>query len=337
MGKFGRLASTQMVTGVSGRRDVTVVVPVKDEVRDLPELLASLEAQTERAFEIIVVDGGSTDGTIDLLRQAQSDGRLRLIEAGQASPGKGRNIGTEAASTTWIAYTDAGIRLDEHWLERLTRVASADPDASVVYGAYEPVAATFFERCAALAYVEPRSRGERGCVRSGSIASCLLKKEVWEAVGGFPDLRAAEDRIFMRGVAESRVGITFAPEAVVHWRLQTGLASTFRRFRTYSRHNVVAGEQANWHYGVARLYAPVLAAAALAAVLDPEWLLLPVAAAQARVAKTIWERREGRGLAWAARPLQFLTVEAVLVTVDAATFVGWFQGARDRGRARPAA
>jgi hypothetical protein len=52
------------------------------------------------------------------------------------------------------------------------------------------------------------------------------------------------------------------------------------------------------------------------------------------VAKTIWSKREGRGIVWAARPFQFLAVEAILVTVDAATFVGWFDGLREKRRLR---
>jgi hypothetical protein len=45
----------------------------------------------------------------------------------------------------------------------------------------------------------------------------------------------------------------------------------------------------------------------------------------ARVGRSIWARREGRGVWWAANPARVATVGAVLLTVDAAMFVGWGQ------------
>jgi hypothetical protein len=86
------------------------------------------------------------------------------------------------------------------------------------------------------------------------IASCLLRRSAWAGVGGFPDLRAAEDRIFMRALATAGHRQATAPEAIATWQLQPDLVRTFRRFRTYSRVNVSVGEQRHWHYGVARQY-----------------------------------------------------------------------------------
>ena len=60
--------------------------------------LESLETQTRRPDEIIVVDGGSTDRTIHVIRrQASTNPRLRLIEAPGANIARGRNIAADAA------------------------------------------------------------------------------------------------------------------------------------------------------------------------------------------------------------------------------------------------
>ena len=42
-----------------------------------------------------------------------------VLEAGSATPGRGRNLGFETAATRWVALTDAGIELDAHWLSDL--------------------------------------------------------------------------------------------------------------------------------------------------------------------------------------------------------------------------
>src|SRR5688572_23865701 len=112
---------------------VSLVVPVKNEELSLPGLIASINGQTRLPEEVIIVDGGSTDGTVAFMKHvAASDPRFRLIEAGEATPGRGRNVGAAAAQHEWIAFTDAGIRLEATWLERLTEVVERDPAIEVV-------------------------------------------------------------------------------------------------------------------------------------------------------------------------------------------------------------
>src|SRR5438034_7512720 len=173
---------------------ISLVVPVRDEELSLPSLIQSIYAQTRPPAEIILVDGGSTDRSAAIARQmASTDARFRLLEAGVATPGRGRNVGIAAASCDWIALTDAGIDLEPEWLERLAAVAERDPSVDVVYGNFEPLAASLFERCAALSYPPAKTARPGGRMRGPSVASCLLRRAVWEAVEGFPDLRAAED------------------------------------------------------------------------------------------------------------------------------------------------
>jgi glycosyltransferase involved in cell wall biosynthesis len=314
---------------------ISLVIPVRNEEASLPALLASIQRQARPPDEVILVDGGSTDGTVALARQLTfSDPRYRVLEAGDATPGRGRNVGIAAARHDWIALTDAGIRLEPTWLAELAAVVGRGPETQVVYGNFEPVAESFFERCAALAYVPPRQRRAEGRMRGSSTASMLLHRAVWEGVGGFPDGRAAEDLVFMERVAQSGYKVGWAPAATVHWHLQPTLARTFRRFALYSKHNVWAGRQRYWHYGLARQYLLAALFVALGLLHNPLWFAVPVAGFLARVAKSIWARREGRGLAWMLNPVQFALVALILAAIDLATFVGWFQALRHRPPAR---
>ena len=159
-------------------------------------------------------------------------------------------------------------------------------------------------------------------MRGPSIASCLLHRNVWRAVGGFPDLRAAEDLVFIERCQQ--VGrIAWAPQAVVRWQLQPTLKATFRRFALYSYHNVLAGRQRYWHYGIARKYLLALVIVILAAVHNRVWLFVLGFAAIARVARSIWNYDEQRRLAWLCNPARLLLVGTILAVVDLATFVGW--------------
>jgi cellulose synthase/poly-beta-1,6-N-acetylglucosamine synthase-like glycosyltransferase len=305
---------------------VSLVIPIRNEEASLGELVSSISRQTCSPDEVILVDGGSTDRTVTLARRLSAqDKRFRVLEAGEATPGRGRNVGIAAATQDWVALTDGGIRLEPTWLKRLVAVAERDPSIDVVYGNYEPTTDTFFQRCAALAYVPAKQPREGERMRGPCIASCLIRRIVWQAVGGFPDLRATEDLIFMERVQGHGFGIGWAPDATVTWQIQPSLARTFRRFALYSKHNVWAGRQRYWHYGVARLYLAALPFVALAVLHNPCWLGLPLAGSLTRVARSIWVRREGRGVRWLLSPVQFVGVGLVLAAIDLATFVGWVQ------------
>jgi glycosyltransferase involved in cell wall biosynthesis len=318
---------------------VSLVVPLRNEEGSVAELIRSLLVQTRPPDEVVLVDGGSTDATVELAREiTKHDPRFRIIEAGLATPGRGRNVGIEAAAQEWIALTDAGIRLEPDWLERLVEVANQDPQADVVYGNYEPVLGSWFERCATLVYVPPKQFRPGGPMRGPSIASALLRRSVWNQVGGFPDLRAAEDLVFMEKIDQMSFKIGWAPQATAHWRIQPSLSRTFRKFVLYSKHNVWAERQRYWHYGVARQYLVMMPFLVLAVLVSAWWLCVPIAWLLARVAKSIFVRREEQGLTWMLNPLQFAGVAGIMLTIDLATFVGWAQASLHRpARRDPAA
>jgi len=313
---------------------VSLVVPVKNEADTIECLMSSVAGQTRRPDEMIIVDGGSRDGTTEIVeewlkRRSMSDWG-RIVRVDDATPGKGRNIGVDNAKYNWIAFTDAGIRLEQPWLERMIEVAERDNQIDVVYGSYEPVTETLFERCAALAYVAPKELRAGQWMRGPVVPSSLIRREVWKGVGGFPDLRAAEDLIFMEAIDREGYKIAWAPQAVVWWRIPSTLRDVFRRFALYSMHNVRIGRQYDWHYGVVRQYVAWVIFAILALVWSRWFWLGPLIGYGARVGKGIWARREGRGLLWAVNPIQFALVAAVLLTIDAAMFTGWWNAIRER-------
>lgn len=313
-----------MSAELSRLEGITLVVPMRNEEESIEALLSSIACQTYPPDEIVLVDGGSTDRTVAVTyERTRHDSRFRIVEAGPATPGRGRNIGIAAAKNDWIALTDAGIRLEPTWLERLVAVRNAEPRLDVVYGNYEPGVRTWLEGCAALAYVPPKEPKPGGLWRGPFLASSLLRKTVWESVGGIPDLRAAEDLIFMERIQQRGFKIGYAPQAIVWWQIQPTLTRTFRRFALYSKHNVWAGRQRYWHYGVLRQYLAMLPFLLMAVVQHVAWLLVPFGWMIARVTRSIWKRRESNHVGWVFNPLRLTGVAIVLACIDLATFLGW--------------
>jgi glycosyltransferase involved in cell wall biosynthesis len=308
---------------------VSVIVPVRDEEHSIRELLDSLLQQTRPPDEIVIADGGSVDATPQIIEHYINQGApVRLLRAGPALPGRGRNVGAAAAKFDWLAFTDAGIRLDRDWLEHLIAGAEQDETLDVVYGAWEPVADTLFKECASIAYVPPPVAMSDGVVvRPRSIASALLRREAWSAVDGFPeDLRSAEDLLFMNRLEAAGYRAAFAPQSLVHWNLRPTLGSTFSRFLIYSRNNIRAGLWRQWQATILTRYAVLVALLIVALLIDPRWVWVPVALWLAMLgARAVVSIRRNRHCYPAALPgniVRVVVIMTVLAALDAAAIIG---------------
>jgi glycosyltransferase involved in cell wall biosynthesis len=313
---------------------ISVIIPVRNEEQSIGPLLECLINQTLKPAEIVITDGGSTDATCDIISGFVERGfPVRLIREAAALPGRGRNLAAAQATNEWIAFIDAGITPEANWLELLARRAQLADDINgvdVVYGSYEPVADTFFKRCAVMAYVAPPVETEGKWVRSRSVVSLLMKRSVWQTVGGFPeDLRSAEDLLFMKKIEQGNFRIANAPEALVHWQVQPTPWLTFKRFVTYSRNNLQAGLWRQWQAAIFKRYLLITISALPVIVFGFRWLLftlllwLLMLAVRALVA--IWRNRlcaPGTIVTNAARLLMLVPIIALL---DAATIIGTLQ------------
>lgn len=311
---------------------ISLIIPVYNESKTLERLINSIIEQSLQPEEVILVDGGSTDSTVSLAKSLFRDNKsFRIIEAGRAMPGKGRNIGAQEATCKWVAFTDAGIKLDRLWLEELANKTLLDSSVDIVYGNYSPQINSFFDKCAAIAYVPPLASGK---IRAKFIASTLMKKEVWETVGGFPDWRATEDLVFIEKTEKSGFQFTFAPGAIVYWQLRNGFISTFKRFDLYSAYNVWAGRQAYWHYGIAKQYLIVFAFILLAIFQSKFWILFLPIWIIARVEKRIWSHKYEFGARILFNPAIVFTVMLITLLIDTATFSGWIKALINKNGSR---
>jgi glycosyltransferase involved in cell wall biosynthesis len=299
---------------------VSVIVPVRNEERTLAELLDSLLAQTVTPDEIVLADGGSTDGTVALAR-SYADRRVRLVEIGPAYPGRGRNAAIRAARNDWLALIDGGCVAEPGWLENLlARRDALGQKPGVVFGECRPHVADEWDVAQALAFVGPAD--PRTGQRPPFVASSLLHRSVWERVGGFPEhLRAAEDLLFMKRLDELCVPWVRSPRAAVRWRLPPGPKGAWRRFRLYSAHHLAAGLYRTWHLRVMSMDLAALGLLGVAVVWPPSMVLL-VAGGTARLLRTVQRRRLNIPDGHAFRPDRLCRVALLLLLADAAAWVG---------------
>lgn len=307
---------------------ISVVVPVRDEEGSIAALIDALSNQTLPPNEIVITDGGSLDHTPAIVAEIIKGGApVRLIRDCDSLPGRARNLGVANARNSWIAFIDAGVKPAPNWLEALTQPVSRDASIDVVYGTYEPNIDSFFTECAVLSYVPPPVESEAGMVRPPSIASTLMRRDVWEKTGGFPEqLRSAEDLLFMRRIVETGAKIVRTPDAIVYWNIQPNFRGTFRRFSAYARNNIRAGLFGEWQ-GRIFIYYAVLAASALLAlffgvrslVIPPALWLLFLASRAVRALNRNRKKYPANLLRNLAR---VFVIVPILMVLDVATFVG---------------
>lgn len=311
----------------SSRPQVSLVIPLQDEETTIDALLGSIEAQSLRPDELVLVDAGSRDATLTHIRRFGGAVPTVVVEAGRIFPGIARNVGVHHARYGWIAFTDGGVTLARQWLEELLK--RVEPGVDVVLGAFDPVCSNFLTECAAIAYV-PRRRPDG--LRSPSVASIAISRRAFEVVGGFPPYRAAEDLVFLECVRQ-KLTCREAPQALIHWQLAGSVRATFRRFSEYSFHNLAAGRGRYWHWGVVRLYAALGLSLTVAVLHYWGWwssLLVP-SFFLGRTAKAAWTKRH-------SFPFETLSVKritgaaALLVVIDAATATGLLKWVRSTVR-----
>lgn len=105
--------------GPSMTDTVSIIVPCYNAERTLAETLDSALAQDGVALEIVVIDDGSTDGSLSIARKYEP--RVRVIAGPNRGASAARNAGIAATSAPWIVFLDA-----DDWLERGTLAKRLD-------------------------------------------------------------------------------------------------------------------------------------------------------------------------------------------------------------------
>ncbi|HZP22502.1 MAG TPA: glycosyltransferase, partial [Terriglobales bacterium] len=172
---------------------VSVTATVLNEADDIDALVSTLAEQTLRP-EVIVVDGGSTDGTWERLQAAQFKypGLVAIrdescnLKASRGPIARGRNVGIAAAHSEIIACADCGCVYDPEWLDRLTApIRNGDAEYTLGGSCFDPQDQTMWDLASA-PFFGLKQRAD-GTTRSCTARSMAFRKELWRRVGGFPE------------------------------------------------------------------------------------------------------------------------------------------------------
>ncbi|MCA9433091.1 MAG: glycosyltransferase family 2 protein, partial [Candidatus Omnitrophica bacterium] len=117
----------------------SVIIPMYNAASDIPNLLEALAAQTVIPEEVILVDDGSTDGSVDTAEEWRGnhpDYPLRILKQENRGPAKARNYGADESVGEILIFTDSDCLPDPGWVEGMTAPFS-DPSVVGVQGVYQ--------------------------------------------------------------------------------------------------------------------------------------------------------------------------------------------------------
>lgn len=201
--------------------NVSVIIPVRDGARYLPEAIASVRAQTVPAAELIVVDDGSADGSGDVALALGAD----CIRQAPAGIGAARNAGVRRARGDAVAFLDA----DDLWApDKLERQASALANDGALDGVFG-LAQQFLspdlpaEERARLRCPEDPQPG----IHAGAL---LVRRPAFERTGGFDESLPVGEFVDWYARA-AQLGLAFATLESLVLRRRLHAANTVRSRR----------------------------------------------------------------------------------------------------------
>jgi glycosyltransferase involved in cell wall biosynthesis len=309
---------------------VSVIVTVYNEGSSITRLLDSLAAQSRTPVEVVIVDGGSTDNTLDLLQSfgARGEWPLRVYSQPGANISQGRNTAIAAAQGEVIAVTDAGVRLDLRWLEELIRPFEQDPTVDTVAGFFLPDPQTPFETAMG-ATVLPAVTDVDPDTFLPSSRSVAFRKAAWSATEGYPEwLDYCEDVILDLQLFKRFGPFRFAPRALVYFRPRPDMFSFFLQYYRYARGDGKANLWPRRHAVRYLAYFVLLPALLLMAWQHSPWWLIGLLIGGAAYTFQPYRRlgKAMRPLAWHQKLYVIALVPVIRLVGDVAKIIGYPAG-----------
>ena len=215
---------------------ISLVSTILNERQTIENWMKGVISQTIMPNEIVIVDGGSTDGTFEWL-QAYSQGHpfIKVLQY-NGNIASGRNFAIFHTSGDVVAVADAGCFYEKNWLENLVAPFKNDNVKWTTTG----FAPWFLPKDNLIAYliacatIPAKKEFNKNWLPSSR--SVAFKKEIWQTVNGYPEwIPICEDVIFDLNIIKKFSYPEYIREALVLWRPRLSLKKYFIQLYRYTK------------------------------------------------------------------------------------------------------
>lgn len=213
----------------------SVIVPVYNRPNECEELLESLTHQTEKDFEVIIVEDGSSVPCRDVVERYADKLAVHYYDKPNSGPGQTRNYGVERANGEYVIILDSDVVLPEGYFAAIDAELAANPcDA---FGGPDRAHESFSTTQKAINYAMT-SFFTTGGIRGGKAKldkfyprsfNMGVRREVYQALEGFSAMRFGEDIDFSTRIFKSGYRCRLFPEAWVYHKRRTDLKKFFKQ------------------------------------------------------------------------------------------------------------
>jgi len=225
---------------------VSLVTTVLNDKEGCAAFFQQMEAQTYLPDEIIIVDGGSKDGTWDFLQnyQPKQQYSVHLLQEIGCNVARGRNLAIAQGKHEIIVSTDIGCHWEPQWLEELAQPLIEDPELEAVMGSWQVRWEDLNSDWAKVEYAllnQPKFIAHSQS--HASSRAIAYRKSLWEKIGGYPEdlTLAGDDMIFGLMLHQLTNRVSCAPIPRCYWERPRTLQSFCKEARRNFRGGGEAG------------------------------------------------------------------------------------------------
>lgn len=262
----------------------SIIIPVFNRPDEVDELLASLTRQTDKGFEVLVIEDGSTIPCDGICRKYEEQLDLHYYFKPNSGRSETRNFGMERASGDWFVIYDSDVIVPPHYIATVRAELKKNPVDC--YGGPDAADASFSDVQKAINYSMTSimtTGGIRGATKNKAKFSPRsfnmgISRKCFETVGGYKNMIGEDIDLSIR-IQQAGFKTTLIPEAYVYHKRRVDLRKFFRQVNTFGKGRVLLGEIHPGSLKIVHLLPAAFVLGNIALVLlafwSP-WFLLPI-------------------------------------------------------------